>query len=259
MYRGTKFNGRMEVVKDEDYLGIRIFRFYMKCMNCSAMFSIKTDPKNADYVCELNCSRQVEHWKEQEDEREALIEKRVAQEEGDVMKELENKTMDSKMEMDILDALDEIKSLNARASVVDIDALLERRKEEEHKLDDEDEMKIIDTFEGGGKRLHEDEKFDMSNLLKRRKRKTDESRKQNDVEVKVEVKKEIKTEGEGRREEGQEQQEEEERKPKKPLLGFLQEKVSETSLPSSTTVPSAKKLSTVVAKKKKPLKLVAYE
>jgi hypothetical protein len=53
--------------------------------------------------------RQMEPWKQEEDLRDALLEKRVGQEGGDAMKELENKTLDSKMEMDILDGLDEIK------------------------------------------------------------------------------------------------------------------------------------------------------
>ncbi|WP_228058543.1 Saf4/Yju2 family protein [Nostoc sp. LEGE 12447] len=37
------------------------------------------------------------------------------------MKALENRTLDSQVEMDILDALDEIKSLNARNAKVDLD------------------------------------------------------------------------------------------------------------------------------------------
>ncbi len=114
IYRGTKFNSKKETVVGEDYCGILIFRFYMRCPNCSAEFTIKTDPKNANYVTELNCSRQLEPWREQEDERDALIAERVNEEKGDAMKELENKTLDSKMEMEILDALDEIKALNAR-------------------------------------------------------------------------------------------------------------------------------------------------
>ena len=54
MYKGKKFNSRKENVEgpDGDYLGIQIFRFYFKCVTCSAEFTIKTDPKNMDYVVE---------------------------------------------------------------------------------------------------------------------------------------------------------------------------------------------------------------
>lgn len=80
IYRGTKFNSKKETVVGEDYCGILIFRFYMRCPNCSAEFTIKTDPKNANYVTEINCSRQLEPWREQEDERDALIAERVNEE-----------------------------------------------------------------------------------------------------------------------------------------------------------------------------------
>jgi len=47
---GTKFNMRKETVEEENYLGIAIFRFYWKCKRCSGELTMKTDPKNADYV-----------------------------------------------------------------------------------------------------------------------------------------------------------------------------------------------------------------
>jgi hypothetical protein len=144
----------------------------MRCQNCSAEFTIKTDPKNSDYSVEMGCSRQMEPWKEQEDIRETLIEKRTGDEGGDAMKELENKTLDSKMEMDILDGLDEIKALNARASGVKIDDLLARRAAEDDRLGAEDQIQLLETFEGKNKRLlHAQDDVDVDALLSRRKRK----------------------------------------------------------------------------------------
>jgi hypothetical protein len=52
MYKGTKFNCRMEDVPGEEYLGLRIFRFYYRCTSCAAEFSMKTDPKSTDYILE---------------------------------------------------------------------------------------------------------------------------------------------------------------------------------------------------------------
>lgn len=45
-YKGKKFNARKETVQGEEYFGIKIFRFYIKCPRCSAEITFKTDPKN---------------------------------------------------------------------------------------------------------------------------------------------------------------------------------------------------------------------
>ncbi|KAH7472415.1 Splicing factor YJU2 [Phytophthora ramorum] len=126
MYRGKKFNSRKEEVLEETYHGIRIFRFYIKCITCSAEITFKTDPKRGDYVAEHGCQRNFEPWRETEGEQEAAVAQRTQEEKGDAMKALENRTLDSKREMDILDALDEIKAINQRHARVDTDKLLQQ-------------------------------------------------------------------------------------------------------------------------------------
>jgi hypothetical protein len=126
MYRGKKFNSKKEEVQGEDYHGIRIFRFYIKCITCSSEITFKTDPKNGDYVAEHGAARNFEPWRETAAEEEAALKERVEEEKGDAMKALENRTLDSKREMDILDALDEIKAINQRHAKVDTDALLQQ-------------------------------------------------------------------------------------------------------------------------------------
>jgi DNA-directed RNA polymerase subunit RPC12/RpoP len=128
LYKGKKFNSKKETVWGEEYLGIRIFRFYMKCTNCAAEFTIKTDPKNSDYIAEMNCSRNFEPWRENEKLIEEIKKARQKEEEGDAMKALENRTLDSKIEMDIIEALDEIRALNARNAKVTSDTLLDLHK-----------------------------------------------------------------------------------------------------------------------------------
>jgi len=145
IYKGKKFNARKETVQNEEYLGIKIFRFYIKCTRCSSEITIKTDPKNSDYECEMGATRNFEGWKEGEKKMEEFRKQREEEEQGNAMKALENKTMDNKMEMDILDGLDEIRSLNARASKVDpmdILAHLQQQVQEEVILDEEEEQAL---------------------------------------------------------------------------------------------------------------------
>merc|ERR1719359_349722 len=107
MYRGKKFNSRKEDVIGDDYLGIKKYRFYIKCCVCNNEIAFKTDPKNQDYVCESGATRNFESWRQQDEAEE------------NAMSALESKTLDSKIEMDILDALDEIKAYNERHERVD--------------------------------------------------------------------------------------------------------------------------------------------
>jgi len=41
IYKGKKFNSRKETVENETYLGLHIFRFYIKCPGCIAEIAFK--------------------------------------------------------------------------------------------------------------------------------------------------------------------------------------------------------------------------
>jgi hypothetical protein len=125
IYKGRKFNARKETVPEE-YLGIRIFRFYIRCPQCAAEITYRTDPKNADYAAEHGAKRNFEPWREEKEEAEKARQRRELEEQFDPMKRLENKTYDSKRELDIVEALDEIRTMNARMERVDTDAVFDR-------------------------------------------------------------------------------------------------------------------------------------
>ncbi|KAI0012773.1 DUF572-domain-containing protein [Xylariaceae sp. FL0662B] len=116
IYRGRKFNARKETPPDEKYLGIQIFRFYIRCTRCSAQITFKTDPKNQDYACESGAKRNTEPWRvgREETDEERLDRLEQEEEERNAMVELEAKTVDAKREMAVADALDEIRTRNAR-------------------------------------------------------------------------------------------------------------------------------------------------
>ncbi|KAK0719916.1 CWC16 protein [Lasiosphaeris hirsuta] len=148
MYRGRKFNARKETPVDERYLSVQIYRFYIRCTRCSAEIVFRTDPRNQNYIVEKGAKRNTEPWRrglegeleESDEARLDRIEREMAAnaddgsnkgygmlglgsssggaggsvEERNAMAELEAKTADAKREMAVADALDEIRSRNAR-------------------------------------------------------------------------------------------------------------------------------------------------
>jgi hypothetical protein len=143
VYKGRKFNARKETT-DEKYYAINVYRFYIRCTRCSGEITFKTDPANMDYECERGAKRNFEPWREaklaEETEEQRLDRLEREEAERDVMKELEVKTIDAKTEMAIADALDEIRSRNARiekaekdgpTTVVERDVIGEERRRQE--------------------------------------------------------------------------------------------------------------------------------
>lgn len=140
MGTGLKFNARKSFTGD-NYLGIRIFRFKMRCKGCPASFSIRTDPKNSDYDCELGVRRNFEPWREAEELQQKADEERAGKNKN-AIEVLESKTQDAKQEMEELDALDHIKSLNAKRAKVNVDDVLASYKQDDDGLSAADERKI---------------------------------------------------------------------------------------------------------------------
>ncbi|CAN8312360.1 unnamed protein product [Cochlearia groenlandica] len=149
IYKKTKFNSRKEDAIGEKYLEIQMYRFYFKCTKCSAELTMKTDPQNSDYIVESGASRNYEPWRAEDEDVDKDKLKRDAEEMGDPMKSLENRTLDSKREMDIIATLDELKSMKSRHATVSVDAMLEalqRTCAEKVKRIEEDEVVIRSIF-----------------------------------------------------------------------------------------------------------------
>ncbi|KAG8159507.1 hypothetical protein KVR01_010144 [Diaporthe batatas] len=148
IYKGRKFNARKETPENEKYLGIQIFRFYIRCTRCSSEITFKTDPKNQDYTCERGAKRNTEPWRKVEDEDETdeqrLDRLEKEDEERNAMEELEAKTIDAKRDMAVADALDEIRTRNARMERANHDGMLgdanlARPDDEARRLEDEED------------------------------------------------------------------------------------------------------------------------
>ena len=165
IYKGRKFNARKETT-DEKYFSIAIYRFYIRCTRCSGEITFKTDPKNMDYECEKGAKRNFEVWRdtskdaggEKESEEERLERLEREEEERGAMEELEMKVVDAKREMEIADALDEIRTRNARneraakeggwANEKDEDRLMRLEKERVEKEIDEQARRAFETESG---------------------------------------------------------------------------------------------------------------
>ncbi|KAM9340840.1 splicing factor YJU2 [Symphorus nematophorus] len=129
IYKGKKFNARKETVQNELYMGLPIFRFYIKCTRCLAEITFKTDPENTDYAMEHGATRNFQAEKLIEEEEKRIQQEREEEELNNPMKVLENRTKDSKMEMEVLENLQELKELNQRQAQVDFEGMIDRYRE----------------------------------------------------------------------------------------------------------------------------------
>lgn len=151
IYKGKKFNARKETVQNELYMGLPIFRFYIKCTRCLAEITFKTDPENTDYAMEHGATRNFQAEKLIEEEEKKIQREREEEELNNPMKVLENRTKDSKMEMEVLENLQELKELNQRQAQVDFESMLEqykelekRQKEKEQEEDERETKEMLD-------------------------------------------------------------------------------------------------------------------
>ncbi|KAG5847831.1 hypothetical protein ANANG_G00130380 [Anguilla anguilla] len=151
IYKGKKFNARKETVQNELYMGLPIFRFYIKCTRCLAEITFKTDPENTDYAMEHGATRNFQAEKLLEEEEKKVQRDREEEELNNPMKVLENRTRDSKLEMEVLENLQELKELNQRQAQVDFEGMLCRHKhleeQERRRQEEEDERETRDMLE----------------------------------------------------------------------------------------------------------------
>ncbi|NXT13341.1 YJU2 factor, partial [Prunella fulvescens] len=140
IYKGKKFNARKETARKEAYLGLPIFRFCVRCTRCLAEITFKTEPQSTDYTTEHGATRNCQAEKLLEEEEKRMQKEREEEELSNPMKVLENRTKHSKLEMEVLENLQELKELNQRQASVDFEAMLKQHKELE---EDEQEMKAL--------------------------------------------------------------------------------------------------------------------
>jgi len=113
-YTGTKFTAKVEQIKRESYLGLKVYRFYGRCRHCWSEFTFKTDPKNSDYTMESGGKRTYEAWKDADAMESQLKQEKEKEAAQDQMKALEQKAVDVQSEMQRLEDLDAIRTMNKR-------------------------------------------------------------------------------------------------------------------------------------------------
>lgn len=153
--RGKKFNARKETVDHEEYLGLKVFRFYFKCPRCMQEITFKTDPKNYDYVVEHGATPNFKALKLAHQQEAAEMKEKEEEERLNPMKLLENRTKASRREMENLEALEDLKEMSQREVVIDYDELLKKKKAEFEadmkRQEEEDEALVQSIF--GNKQL----------------------------------------------------------------------------------------------------------
>lgn len=156
--KGKKFNARKEDVENMTYLGVRIYRFYIKCPGCLAEISFRTDPESTDYIIEAGAHRNFQALKLAEEQ--AAREEREAKEEieSNPMLLLENRTRQSQYEMEVLESLEDLREMNDRHAGIDPGKIAERFETERKVSQDQlDELERLDALKALGYEMVEGE------------------------------------------------------------------------------------------------------
>lgn len=144
IYKGKKFNARKEDVEDQTYLGIRIYRFYIKCTRCLQEISFKTDPQNTDYEIEAGATRNFMALKLAEEQAQRELDDLKEEEANNPMKLLENRTEQSRNEIELMESLEELRDLNRRQLSVNYDQMLQQFNPAETEAERELRLQLAD-------------------------------------------------------------------------------------------------------------------
>eukprot|EP00095_Tigriopus_kingsejongensis_P007328 snap_masked-scaffold589_size129586-processed-gene-0.6 protein:Tk07328 transcript:snap_masked-scaffold589_size129586-processed-gene-0.6-mRNA-1 annotation:"coiled-coil domain-containing protein 94" len=173
IYKGRKFNARKEDVDDMSYIGLRIYRFYIKCTACLSEISFRTDPENTDYVLEAGATRNFEALSKAEKLEEAKQKAYEEELKSNPMKLLEERTEASKNEMARVEALEELEEINKREVKIDYEKMLNSydrvRDVEVERQEAEDEAEVRALFGRNGeesvKRILDEDEDDEEERL----------------------------------------------------------------------------------------------
>ncbi|KAM7318642.1 hypothetical protein ACRRTK_021754 [Alexandromys fortis] len=120
-------------------------------MCCLAEITFKTVPENTDYTVEHGATRsfQTEELLEEEEKREQK--EHEDEELNNPMKVLENCTKDSKLEMEVLENLQELKDLNQQQEHRDFEAMLLQhllsQEQQRQQQEEEGELETVALLE----------------------------------------------------------------------------------------------------------------
>lgn len=175
IYKGKKFNARKEDAENEDYLGIRIYRFYIKCTRCLQEISFKTDPQNTDYEIEEGATRNFMALKLAQEQEKRVEDAEKEEEATNPMKLLENRTQQSKQEIELMESLEELRDLNRRQGNVDYDSMLSKYnpaelKEQIKRMQEDEDEKTVQNLLSNKRKIDEtieEDQFSFEEIKKK--------------------------------------------------------------------------------------------
>lgn len=120
------------------------FYYYSQCTRCLQEISFKTDPQNTDYEIEAGATRNFMALKLAEEQAKKEDDELKEEEANNPMKLLENRTEQSRNEIELLESLEELKDLNRRQQIVDFEKMLQKYDNTESIREKEERLARLD-------------------------------------------------------------------------------------------------------------------